>query len=73
MGRAEESSFTSFTFYDLFLLCVPQVDLQKETLINFLSLEVSFRAGLHPGRRRVNKRLRLGREGREQEVEKSRP
>lgn len=69
VGRAEEGfSFTDFTFYDLFLLCVPQVDLQKETLINFLSLEVSFRAGLHPGRRRVNKRLRLGRE---QEVEKT--
>lgn len=38
-----------------------QVDLQKETLINFLSLEVSFRAGLDPDRCGVNKRLRLGR------------
>lgn len=37
-----------------------QVDLQKETLINFLALEVSFCSGSHPDRCRVNKRLRPG-------------
>lgn len=38
-----------------------QVDLQKETLIKFLSLEVSFRAGLDPDSCGVNKGLRPGR------------
>lgn len=51
------------------MFCVPQVDLQKETLINFLSLEVSLCVGLSPECCRVNKRLRVG--GREKEVERT--